>query len=336
MSDSRVTWLLPTLNAERFLTETLGSIARQTHGDHEVLGWDNGSVDQTVEILRQWIPSRIPGRIVTDSPFASLGDCLAAMVETASTELLARIDADDLAHPGRLAAQVAELRGNTALLGCGCQEHRIDEQGHPLRSVRRYTLPTDVRFALLFTNPLPHPGMMLRRSAVLAAGNYSDLPMGQDLDLWHRLTELGPVSQVGRPLLTYRVHSGSIGSARRQDWTALQLALLAKYRERLFPGADAGTVQLASGWTRGLDHRSGTPRDAIEALIELASSAGRAPAWRGQDFMRGAVVLDAARRAVPGPHRQALLKLLIGLTRIAPAARRLLPGRTESLGGTGS
>ena len=53
-----VTWLLPVKNGMPYLPETLASIAAQTCGDYQVLAWDNGSTDTTIEELRSWIPSR--------------------------------------------------------------------------------------------------------------------------------------------------------------------------------------------------------------------------------------------------------------------------------------
>ena len=102
----RVTWLIPVLNGMPYISETLASIEAQTYQNWEVLVWDNGSTDGTLEELEKWIPTRLPGRIITGEPL-SLGDSLARMVEECKTELCARIDADDINLPERLEKQVA-------------------------------------------------------------------------------------------------------------------------------------------------------------------------------------------------------------------------------------
>ena len=84
----RVTWLLPIKDGMPFLPETLASIEAQTYQDWEVLAWDNGSTDGTIQELKRWIPSRLPGRVVTDCPLG-LGLSLAQMVLRADTELCA-------------------------------------------------------------------------------------------------------------------------------------------------------------------------------------------------------------------------------------------------------
>src|SRR5438270_212199 len=100
----RVTWLMPVKNGMPHLPATLQSIEAQTYQNWEVLVWDNGSTDGTLEELQRWIPSRLPGRIVSAEPL-SLGTSLARLVEAAETELCARIDADDVNYRERLEKQ---------------------------------------------------------------------------------------------------------------------------------------------------------------------------------------------------------------------------------------
>ena len=90
-----VTWLLPVLNAMPHLREALRSIEDQTDTDAEILAWDNGSSDGSVEELQAWIPSRIPGRVVTGRP-PSVGGSLRDMMLAVDTPLCARMDGDDV------------------------------------------------------------------------------------------------------------------------------------------------------------------------------------------------------------------------------------------------
>src|SRR5258708_4609867 len=101
MSDSRmpvdgdVTWLLPVRNAMPFLPQALAGIAAQSCRGATVLAWDNGSTDGSVEVLREWIPARLPGRVEWARPLP-LGLCRAEMVRLATTEYCACADADDV------------------------------------------------------------------------------------------------------------------------------------------------------------------------------------------------------------------------------------------------
>jgi glycosyltransferase involved in cell wall biosynthesis len=94
----RVTWTLPVLNGMPFLGEMLESIAAQTYRNRELIAWDNGSTDESVALLRAWIPARIPGRVITGKPLL-LGLARARLTKLATTALCASIDADDVHLP---------------------------------------------------------------------------------------------------------------------------------------------------------------------------------------------------------------------------------------------
>ena len=119
-----------------FLPEALDSIRRQTCQDYEVLVWDNGSTDGTLEVLREWLPNRIPGQFFSGEPLA-LGHSLQRLVEQVRTPLIARMDADDICEPERLALQLAHLEKHPELVAIGSERTSIDTEGHEI-SLRSY------------------------------------------------------------------------------------------------------------------------------------------------------------------------------------------------------
>jgi len=129
----------------------------------------------------------------------------------AQNELCARIDADDLACPNRLQLQAAALDARSGLLAVGCQFDAIDIGGKPCQY--DYWLPTeycDILHGLFVNNCLLHPGMMFRRGAVLAAGNYGMASPVEDYDLWLRLAQRGEIRALPDPLIKYRVRPDSV------------------------------------------------------------------------------------------------------------------------------
>jgi len=210
-----VTWLLPVHNGEAYLERTLISIAEQDYPAraHTVYAWDDGSTDGTADILRKWIGREVRGRVI-GSDRVGLGRALARLAVSAPTELLARIDADDVAEPDRLAQQVAYLCAHRRVGVLGTQMRRLGSQ----QVITRHpTKDAELRWALRFTNPVSHPSVMLRRSAVLEAGNYRDLPPGQeDYDLWVRMALIVRFATLDQPLLHYRIHDQSVTA----DWRA--------------------------------------------------------------------------------------------------------------------
>ena len=212
----RVTWLLPVRNGEQYLERTLISIAEQDYPAHAhtVYAWDDGSTDSTPDILRKWIGREVQGRIVSNEKIG-LGRALAQLTVAAQSELIARIDADDIAEPDRIRRQVEYLCDHRKVGVLGTQMKAIDSEkvltNHP-------TNDAELRWALRFTNPVAHPSVMLRRSAVLEAGNYRDLPPGnEDYDLWVRMALLVRFATLDQPLLRYRIHEQSVTAGWNAD-----------------------------------------------------------------------------------------------------------------------
>jgi glycosyltransferase involved in cell wall biosynthesis len=187
---NKVTWLMPILNGMPYLPEALESLRTQTYGKAEVLVWDNGSTDGTLEVLDQWIPHKIPGRVYRDRPL-SLGLSLRALVEEAKTPLCARMDADDISLPTRLERQIAHLEAHPEM-AANCTDYiRVDEQlkpslGHPWHP-RSYT---DILHGLLFACRFSHPSVLFWRDKVLDVGSFQDNSVPEapywpeDYDLW--------------------------------------------------------------------------------------------------------------------------------------------------------
>ena len=239
----RVTWLLPVKNGMPYLPETLASIEAQTYTDWEIIAWDNNSTDGTLEELHRWIPARLPGRIISDKPL-SLGNSLAALVELARTELCARIDADDLNHPERLAQQVAFMIDNPRVGLLGADVNFIDARGRKCPDLwSQHHTDAEIRWNLRWTTSFNHPAVMFRRSVVLAAGNYADCMPYEDHDLWYRVAQIAEVANLPARLVDYRIHESSVTGTRDRDYFPMADAVAARYADTLF-GETPGALEL--------------------------------------------------------------------------------------------
>ena len=225
---------MPVKNGMRYLPLTLDSIANQTYKNHSIIAWDNGSTDGTVEELKRWIPARIPGMVIVGRAM-SVGRSLAAMVETAGTELCARIDADDINFPDRLERQVAHMLAHPEIAALGSQVTLIDAEGKPTGGTWECPMnDAEVRWLSRWQSGLTHPAVLFRRSAVLRAGNYADVE-SEDCELWIRLCPFGEIYSLPEVLLSYRRHAGSI-SGPYTDFYAGQLRSARNAAAHLFPG----------------------------------------------------------------------------------------------------
>jgi GT2 family glycosyltransferase len=134
-------------------------------------------------------------------------------VREARAPLVAWLDADDVALPGRLAKQAAFLDAHPDVAVAGSWLELIDEKGRTLGYRCYPTNDAAIRAALPRFNPIPQPGVMARREALLAAGGYVERPDGvcEDYDLWCRLARTGArFANLPEPLTRYRIHLGAM------------------------------------------------------------------------------------------------------------------------------
>lgn len=231
-----VTWLMPVKNGMPYLPTTLASIQAQTFRDWQLLVWDNGSTDGTLEELRRWIPAILPGRIISSEPL-SLGNSLARLVETADTELCARIDADDVNHPERLARQVSYMQAHPEVGLLGSQIEFIDRDGRVVEGAWWQDLTdAEVRWRIRWQGSVTHSTAMFRRSAVLAAGNYTDTMPYEDHDLWLRMAQLTEVANLPDVLVQYRLSPTSVTGLHDRGYDQLADRAAQRNAAILFPG----------------------------------------------------------------------------------------------------
>lgn len=209
-----------------FLAEAVRSVLDQTLTDLELLviedpGPDGATAGPTIS---QFDDPRI--RLITNPAPTSLVDQLNQGLQLARSELVARMDADDICAPRRLELQREFLDTHPDVDVVGAQLAIIDESG-ALIGRRQYPLRHDqIVSAMMRFNPLAHPAVMFRRRVVVEAGGYRyPARAAQDYELWSRLAVAG--ARFGnRPelLLSYRVHRRSVKATRLRDTVRSTLA----------------------------------------------------------------------------------------------------------------
>ncbi len=225
-------------DGERFLHEAVGSILAQTLTELELVVVDDGSSDRSRQILGE---STDPRMRVIEQEHAGLAAALNRGVGAARADLVARMDADDIALPRRLEEQWRFMQSHpqTALLGTGARV--IDHAGEEVGLWRPLTDHASIRRRLIRLNQFAHPTVMFRRAAFVAAGGYrEDMPFAQDYDLWLRMVARFEAANLGEVLLVRRVGPDQFGTARetRQIRWALR-ARLDALRRGDYPARDA-------------------------------------------------------------------------------------------------
>jgi hypothetical protein len=194
----RVSVVMPVHNAGVFLDAAVESILAQTWADFEFAIYDDCSQDGSWERALAWA-QRDP-RIVVNRGEKRLGpvgssNAAAAM---ARAPLVARMDADDLSRPDRLALQVAAFEAHPEAVLVGSTFEIIDGSGGVVREAKPGRIGGS-------TPPFAHPNIMYRRDAFDAVGGYREgTEYFEDLDLYLRLAPLGEMLVINSPLLQLR------------------------------------------------------------------------------------------------------------------------------------
>lgn len=237
-------------NSARHIRAAIDSVVAQRGVDVEHIVVDDGSTDGTLEAARELGDPRVR---VIEAGRIGRGRALNRAVAECSTEWIAVLDADDVAHPDRLRLErdILQARPDASLAGSGqilIGANAVEEWPR-IESVAF----SAVNASLPIYNPLSHSSVMVRRSALAAIGGYDAARRALfDWDLYIRLAAIGGILlKASVPLVAKRIHAGQFfegrGRARyaaecfrlqwrslddlgRSRWLAGAFPLLAAYR----------------------------------------------------------------------------------------------------------
>ena len=187
--------VMPFRNAAATLPECIASIHAQTHRDFEVVAVDDRSADASAELCR-----RAGFRVIAAEGLVA---ALNAGLDAARGEVIARMDADDVMHPERLAAQVELMRDHdvvgTQVELCPDDAIRAGYREY-IRWQNAVVTPEEIAANLFVESPFAHPSVMMRRGYRYAEGEFPE-----DYELWLRLHAQGArMAKVPRVLLRWR------------------------------------------------------------------------------------------------------------------------------------
>jgi len=212
-----VSVLMPVHNGARFVETSVNSILVQTFDDFELIIGDDGSTDQTPEILCALATKDPRIRLMHNSTRQGISATLNKAVRQARGALIARMDADDWSHQTRFALQIAAFHQTTALVLCGSNAAHVDEQMRPLSQTVLPTSDWDIRCVALFENPFNHSSVMMRAEAFHRAGGYNEeFSTTQDYELWVRVLPYGEVRNLKESLVKMRRHDESVSALMHQ------------------------------------------------------------------------------------------------------------------------
>jgi len=225
-----VSVLIP-VRSGRYFAPALDSILVQTAVDFEVICIDDGADTLASGILREASANGQKFRILRNSGHG-IADALNTGLASARGELIARMDADDICLPHRLATQAAYLRANPEIGVLGTQAVAIDASGARLGRARVPVGRHRVFEYLQTGSPLIHPTVMMRRSLLRKVGGYRRVFEGaEDYDLWLRLSAQTAMDNLAAVFLLLRRHGEQVTT--RSQFRQARLSALAIVSDKI-------------------------------------------------------------------------------------------------------
>ena len=215
--------LMPAYNAADYLRPAIESILKQSFSDFEFIIIDDGSGDETPAIVESYHDERI--RFFRQSN-QGLAATLNRGIELANGTLLARQDADDLAHPDRFAKQKAFLDTHPEIAMVGTAAEIWVEDRPSGRYHRHPCDPADLALSMHFDNYFVHSSIMIRRCVFDKVGLYTSAKARQpeDFELWSRVARHFLIANLPDALEIYRERAGSICRTDRFEDKCITLA----------------------------------------------------------------------------------------------------------------
>lgn len=190
----KVSVLLPVYNAEKSIAECLDSIFRQTLQNFEVIVVNDFSSDDSLQIIGAYNDSRI--RVIENSQ-KGIVSALNTGMRYCQSDIVARMDADDLMYASRLEKQYEALKSDAGLTLCATQARKFPEAiiktGYVeyMRWQNACLTRSDIENQIYIESPFAHPSVMFRKSRVTALGGYREGEFPEDYELWLRLFHAG-------------------------------------------------------------------------------------------------------------------------------------------------
>lgn len=207
-----VSVVMPVYNAEKFLDEAISSILNQTYRKFELIIVDDASTDASRRIIGKYkrrFPRKIKSIYLKKNQNNGGDRCANEGIKLARGEYIARMDADDLSFPHRLARQVEFLQNNPDIFMVGSSAQVID---HNSKKIGKKTEPRtneEIKKSFFTFNPIIHPSVMLRAHYLngtkfryhirFSANNdyYTFFKLSCQGAMFHNLSE---------PLIQFRIH----------------------------------------------------------------------------------------------------------------------------------
>lgn len=217
----KVSVLLPFLNAAPTLEQALLSVLHQEFDDFEIVLVNNGSTDNSVNIVRKF--TELGDRIkLIDEPVRGISKALNTGLDHCRGEYIARMDADDISLPGRLKFQSEYLDKHpetgliSGLVNYISSLSNNEGMFNYVQYLNSLVTSEDIFHLRFVESPFAHPSVMFRKSLISRFGKYNEESIPEDYELWLRWFSKGVIMEK-LPVAVLNWHDHPDRASRSQD-----------------------------------------------------------------------------------------------------------------------
>ena len=218
IKNPKLSIIMPTLNAEKYLRESIDSILDQTFKDFEFLIIDDNSTDNTLKIINNYKDKRIK---LIKGKNKGIASALNLGIKNSKGEYIARMDADDISLPKRLEKQIDFMDKNIEFGICGTKVKPLTTE--TIHKNWGNWFKTNPKFIDILSNcAFCHPTVMIRKSIIKKHDLYYNekIHYTEDQELWFRAIKITKFHNLEDQLLIYRLHKSNKSNKNYQKQQA--------------------------------------------------------------------------------------------------------------------
>jgi len=264
-----VSVIMPVYNASDYLTEAIDSIICQTFGDWELILIDDGSTDNSRDIIKTYAKSDRRIRYYKNEQNLGLIRTLNKGIGLCTGRYIARMDADDISLPDRFEVQYRFLESNIDIAMCGTYALLIDAKGDEVGRVTHLSSDEYIRINLMFSPSFIHPSIMIRTD-VLRSNPYDEAyKHAEDYELWCRIANNYKVANIPSFLLKYRWHTTNVSVVNNFSQEDTKRRIIRRELQRLALNPDKEELWLHTVSYRQYDIKEKSEKKAFSEYDKL-------------------------------------------------------------------
>ncbi len=209
-NNPRISVIMPVYNAQKYIVGAIESVLIQTFKEFELIIINDASTDKTLDIIRSFAKKDSRIKVFSNDVIINIARSLNKGISLASSNIIARMDSDDIALSNRLELQYKLINSSRNIAVVGANVVIIDEKGVKTATRSYPDSSKELKNCLFKYSPFAHPVVCFRKNLFEEVGQYNpEYSPTEDLDLWFRLGRKYEFGSIKEPLLKYRIYEKS-------------------------------------------------------------------------------------------------------------------------------